>query len=202
MQRDDKKPEFKLKGKVIFFATGNIHKFQEVRAVLAKQGIAVGMLKAKGTEIQSDDLKEIALASALDAYKRCRLPLMVEDAGLFVDALKGFPGPYAAYVFKTIGNPGILKLLKDTADRAAVFKSVICYIDGPSEEPLFFEGKAEGKITLQELIANGGQGFGFDPIFQPRASEKTFAEMTVEEKNLFSHRAEAIRKLAGWYKRL
>src|SRR4030042_4925204 len=106
LQRDEKKhsSEFKLKGKVVFFATNNIHKFNEARGVLAKHGISAGMLRVKPLEIQSDVLSEIATASVIDAFNRCRLPVIVEDAGLFVDALEGFPGPYAAYVYKTVGN--------------------------------------------------------------------------------------------------
>src|SRR3972149_1205063 len=89
---------FPLKGKVVFFATGNINKFNEARRILSHYGIAVGMLKLKGEEIQSESLKEIAETSVINAYKRCRLPIFVEDAGLFIDALGGFPGTYAAYV--------------------------------------------------------------------------------------------------------
>src|SRR5512137_3033349 len=82
---------FNLIGKMVFFATGNIHKFNEALLVLAQHGLAARMLLVKSVEIQSDSLAEIAAASAMDAYKRCHLPLFVEDAGLFVDALKGFP---------------------------------------------------------------------------------------------------------------
>ena len=85
--------EFQVKGKMVFFATGNIHKFNEARVVLAQHGLAVGMLEIKGVEIQSDNSEEIASTSATNAYKKIHLPLIVEDAGLFVDALKGFPGP-------------------------------------------------------------------------------------------------------------
>ncbi|MCJ7561256.1 non-canonical purine NTP pyrophosphatase, partial [Candidatus Bathyarchaeota archaeon] len=85
--------EFKFKGRVVFFATNNINKFNEARSILSGQGIAVGMLRVKALEIQSDRLSEIAQASAIDAFKRCNLPIIVEDAGLFIDALKGFPGP-------------------------------------------------------------------------------------------------------------
>src|SRR5208283_6215742 len=106
-----------LKGKVVFFATGNINKFNEARSILGSYGFAVAMLRVKGDEIQSDSLKEIAQTSVKNAFKLSRLPIFVEDAGLFIDALSGFPGPYAAYVYKSIGNGGILKLMKNVADR-------------------------------------------------------------------------------------
>ena len=188
------------KNKVIFLATGNFHKFDEARRVLAEYGITSAMLRVKAVEIQSDSLEEIARASVMDAFNRCHLPVIVEDAGLFVDAMKGFPGPYAAYVYKTISNPGLLKLMENVKDRKATFRSVIAYYEGKST-PICFEGEATGTISHDEVWGNLKTGFGFDPIFQPVGSEKTFAEMTIEEKNGFSHRAKAARKFAEWYKK-
>ena len=89
-----------LKGKVIFLATGNIHKFNEVRQILEHHNVAVGMLrKIDSVEIQSDMIETIARESAIDAFRKCHLPLVVEHAGLFIEALSGFPGPYSSYVF-------------------------------------------------------------------------------------------------------
>ena len=202
MKRGNKQAEFPLKGRVVFFATGNVHKFHEARSILTGLDIAVGMLRVKDTEIQSDSLVEIAQASALDAFKRCHLPVVVEDAGLFIDVLNGFPGPYAAYAYQTIGNKGLLKLIKNVENRKAVFQSAIVYCDSDAEAPVVFEGEVAGKITNEERVGNGKSGFGFDPIFKPDGSAKTFAEMTLEEKNGFSHRANAVRKFAEWYKKL
>ena len=195
-----RKEEVPLKGRFVFFATGNIHKFNEARSILSKLDIAVGMLRVKDTEIQSDSLKEIAQTSARDAFKRCHVPVIVEDAGLFIDALNGFPGPYAAYAYKTIGNKGLLKLMEKVENRKARFQSAIAYCNSVSCMPVCFEGEAAGTITNVERIGSGESGFGFDPIFQPAGSEKTFAEMTTEEKNCFSHRANAVREFAKWYK--
>jgi XTP/dITP diphosphohydrolase len=189
-----------LNGKVVFFATGNINKFNEARSILSPYGFAVAMLRVKGDEIQSESLKEIAQISAVNAFKRSRLPIFVEDAGLFIDALSGFPGPYAAYVYKTIHNSGILKLMENVADRRAKFQSVIAYCDQTLCEPECFNGESKGEITTTERRQQGKSAFGFDPIFQPTGSRKSFAEMTIEEKNGFSHRARAIRKFAEWYK--
>ena len=200
MTKGNKQAEFPLKGRVVFFATGNIHKFHEARSILTKLDIAVGMLRMKDTEIQSDSLVEIAQESAIDVFRQCGLPVIVEDAGLFIDALKGFPGPYAAYVYKTIGNKGLLKLMQNVENRKARFQSAIAYCDS-EKVPLVFEGEAAGKITEEERVGNGKSGFGFDPIFQPSGSANTFAEMSLEEKNGFSHRANAIHKFAEWYKR-
>jgi XTP/dITP diphosphohydrolase len=201
MSGNRRNAKFPLKGRVVFFATGNVHKFDEARNLLAKIGIAVGMLKVKGEELQSDSLVEIAQASAREAFNRCCLPVIVEDAGLFIDALNGFPGPYAAYVYKTIGNKGVLELMDGVEARKAVFRSAIAYCDSDTEAPVVFEGEAQGEITVNERSGSDKSGFGFDPIFRPSGSMKTFAQMTLEEKSHFSHRANAISKFAEWYKK-
>jgi XTP/dITP diphosphohydrolase len=196
------KQYFNLRGKVVFFATGNVNKFNEARRILGEYGVAVGMLKLKGDEVQSESLQEIAEKSVRYAYSRSRLPIFVEDAGLFIDALSGFPGPYAAYVYKAIHNGGIVKLMDNVEDRNATFRSVISYYDGIIEAPNSFMGESKGEITTEERRAQGKAGFGFDPIFKPMNSKKTFAEMTIQEKNGYSHRADAIRKFAQWYIKL
>jgi XTP/dITP diphosphohydrolase len=202
LQKENSLPKssFDLKGKVVFLASNNIHKFQESRLVLAEHKVALGMLRVKTAEIQSDNLKEIAATSAKDAFNMCHLPTIVEDAGLFVETLKGFPGPYAAYAYKTLGNTGILRLMKNEANRKAKFQSVIAYYDGRVGTSFCFEGEVNGTITTSERTGDKTSGFGFDPIFQPDASTKTFAEMTAKEKNRFSHRAKAVNKFGQWYK--
>ena len=84
------------KGRVVFLVTSNIHKFDEARRVLSEYEIATAMLKKiNALEIQDDSIEEVSKASAVDAFKKCNLPVVVEDAGLFVDVLRGFPGPYS-----------------------------------------------------------------------------------------------------------
>jgi XTP/dITP diphosphohydrolase len=184
------------RGKVAYFVTSNVHKFQEARHVLSEYKIATAKLKVGAIEIQDDSLKNIAKFSALDAVKNCGLPIFVEDAGLFVEALHDFPGPYSRYVYDTVGVDGILKLMKNIENRDAHFQSVIAFTS-PEEQPVCFVGKVEGKISLQE---RGTSGFGYDPIFIPLEGDgRTFAEMTTAEKNEYSHRAEALRKFAEWY---
>jgi XTP/dITP diphosphohydrolase len=192
---------FKLQGKVVFFATNNINKFNEARKVLAEYKIAVGMLRVKALEIQNDGLKEIAESSVIDAFEKVKLPIIVEDAGLFVDALGGFPGPYAAYVYKTISNKGLLRLMERLEDRHAGFQSVIAYFSSGLKSPVCFDGEVVGEITREERKGEGDSSFGFDPVFKPAGSSKTFAEMSTVEKNSFSHRAKALRKFAEWYKK-
>ncbi len=204
MQRENKNPEirFNLRGRVVFLATNNIHKFNESRMVLSEYKIALGMLRVKTAEIQSENLKDIAETSAKEAFARCNLPVIVEDAGLFIDNLHGFPGPYSAYAYKTLGNAGILKLMKNVKNRKSTFRSAIAYIDDRLGASVIFVGEANGMITTKEQKGNGKSGFGFDPIFRPTGKTRTFAEMTAEEKNCVSHRANAICKFAEWYKKL
>jgi XTP/dITP diphosphohydrolase len=193
---------FRLEGRVIFFATNNMNKFSEARMVLAEYGIAAGMLRVKSLEIQSDNVEEIARASVLDAFEKCHLPVIVEDAGLFVDALNGFPGPYAAYVYRTIGNEGLLQLMKTTENRKARFESAVAYCSAQHKQPLCFKGEVVGGIAEDATRGNANSGFGFDPTFKPAGSKKRFAEMPIAEKNKYSHRAKALRSFAEWYRTL
>jgi XTP/dITP diphosphohydrolase len=200
MSQKERNKKFRLKGRVIFFATNNVNKFNEARRVLSGYNMAVGMLRVKSLEIQSESLEQIAAASVIDAFEKCRLPIIVEDAGLFVDALNGFPGPYSAYAYRTIGNQGLLKLMQSVKTRKARFESVIAYLSGDMKSPKCFKGQVQGEILAEERKGDGNSGFGFDPVFKPIRTGKTFAEMSVLEKNKFSHRAEAFRAFAEWYK--
>jgi XTP/dITP diphosphohydrolase len=184
-------------GRLIFFATGNVHKFNEARKVLAEQNVATAMLRIEASEIQDDNIENIAKASALDAGRRSRLPVIVEDAGLFVDALNGFPGPYSKFVYRTLGKKGIIKLLENHEDWGARFRSVVVFCS-PRMALQCFDGVVEGRIA-QEV--RGSSGFGFDPIFEPTERPgRTFGEMALEEKNAISHRARALRRFAEWYR--
>jgi len=186
-------------GRLIFFVTNNIHKFNEAREALAQYNIAVAMLRVKPAEIQDDDIEKIAKSNALEVSNKVRLPIIVEDAGLFIDALKGFPGPYSNYVYRTIGKEGILKLLERRGNRKARFKSVVVFCS-PELGIKCFRGIVEGKISE---TAKGESGFGFDPIFEPKDFPKrTFGELSIEEKNKFSHRSRALRRFAEWYSKL
>ena len=182
--------------KVAYFVTSNIHKFQEARKILSEYKIAAAKLKVEAVEIQDDSLENIAKYSVNDAVKRCGLPIFVEDAGLFVDALKGFPGPYSRYIHDTVGIGSIIKLMENRENRAAHFRSVVAFAS-PETQPTCFVGRVEGKISLRK---RGTGGFGYDPIFVPREGDgRTFGEMTMTEKNRFSHRARALRKFGEWY---
>jgi XTP/dITP diphosphohydrolase len=124
-------------------------------------------------------------------------PYFVEDAGLLVETLRGFPGVYSAQAFRTIGNEGLLRLLSDARDRSASFRAVVAYVDGP-RPPRMFTGDIHGRIAR---TPRGHNGFGFDPIFVPEGHRRTFAQMGPEEKNRLSHRARALDRLARHLRR-
>ena len=91
--------------------------------------------------------------------------------------------------------------MKEVRNRKAAFRSAIAYCDSENGETFCFEGETEGEITSKERMLSFESAFGFDPIFKPLDSVKTFAEMKIEEKNNYSHRANAVRKFAEWYKK-
>lgn len=184
------------RGKVAYFVTSNIHKFQEARHILSEYQLATAKLRLEAIEIQDDNLVNIAKYSVLDAVKNCGLPVFVEDAGFFVEALGGFPGPYSKYVYNTVGLKGVLKLMEYIKKRNAYFMSVVAF-SFSGEQPTCFAGKVNGKLALEE---RGTSGFGYDPIFIPsQGNGRTFAEMAIKEKNELSHRGKALRKFASWY---
>jgi XTP/dITP diphosphohydrolase len=174
----------------VICVTSNEGKYREVRAIGKKYGINVGWMRMEYFEAQGNDLEEIAKISAELLSEKFQSPFFIEDSGLFIDSLNGFPGPYSSYVFKTIGNEGILKLMKDVEDRSAHFLAVVAYWDG--EKVHTFSGRVDGRITDE---MRGCEGFGYDPIFEYEG--RTFAEMG-EEKNEYSHRRKAIEKLFSW----
>ena len=146
----------------LFFVSSNNHKYSEAKKILDSFGINLGFLKSSLEEIQSNSLCNIAMAKARDAFSKFKKPIIIEDDGLFIDSLEGFPGPYSSYVFKTIGNKGILNLLKN--NRKAKFVSIITYCDNTVLES--FDGKLNGKISKTQK----GKGWGYDPIFVPNNS--------------------------------
>ena len=174
----------------ILFASSNEHKYEEAKEILVEFGIELEFFKTDLVEIQDDSLSKIALQKALNAYEKCKKPVIVEDDGLFIDSLSGFPGPYSSYIFNTIGNNGILKLIGDNRD--AQFVAIIAFCDS-SNEPTLFESSVAGKISKN--IQDGG--WGYDPIFIPEKQNKTYAELY--DKNKLSHRYEALKKFANWF---
>ena len=176
----------------LFFVSSNTHKFTEAERILSNLGLELNLFKTTLEEIQSNSLSEIAKRKALDAYSKVQKPVIIEDDGLFIDSLDGFPGPYSSYAYDTIGNKGIIRLLENSESRNAKFVAIIAYCNGVDDVQLF-ESSIPGKISLS--IEKGG--WGYDPIFIPDGESKTYAN--VSDKDKFSHRSASLKKFSDWF---
>jgi XTP/dITP diphosphohydrolase len=210
---------------VLRYVTTNPGKVREARARLP----AVDQLDFDYPEMQSPDLGPIAAAGARAAHRHADDPVLVDDAGLFVDGFDGFPGPYSSFVEQTVGVEAVGRLCaRELDDVDAAFRCVLGYCDGTdldaprvddgaggahaahddgaggADAPhlddgdgalpvALFEGVVEGRI----VPPRGSGGFGYDPIFEVEGT--TFAEMTPDEKNDYSHRGRALDAFADWY---
>ena len=179
-------------GKIIFAST-NEGKFKEILPLLRNFDIDIEFMRFKSKEIQSEILEEVALEKSNVAYEKIGKPLIVEDTGLFINSLNGFPGPYSSYVFQTIGNTGILDLLSNKSNRFALFRTVIAYNDGNSK--MTFTGETKGAIS--DHITEGG--WGYDPIFTPEGSSYTSGQQGITNKISVSHRTNALNYFEEWY---
>ncbi len=175
-----------MKLKVI---TSNPGKVAEYQNEFGHLGIEMVHCPLPYDEVQTSDLGEV-VAKGMEALRsKGTSDFIIDDTGLFIDSLKGFPGVWSAYVQKTIGNPGILRLMEGEEDRGAEFRTCIgCDIGG---ETIIVTGICRGRITTGE---RGEGGFGFDPIFT-HDGRRTFSELPLDEKNSVSHRGNAARLL-------
>ena len=189
----------------LVFATNNAHKLEEIRSILDGK-VRVLSLSDIGCH---DDIPETAptlegnaLIKARWVYERYGRDCFADDTGLEVTALGGGPGVHTArYAFPDRHDPeaNTQKLLSELAgkdDRSARFRTVIALIEGGAER--LFEGVVEGVITVEK---RGTEGFGYDPVFSPEDTGKTFAELGAEVKNSISHRARAVAKLCDYLSR-
>lgn len=208
-------------GRKIWFLTGNEGKVKEVSHHLGSKGYEVKQLviDVEISEPQADDLATVASSKIQQALPHLPHPddmLLVEDAGLFVEGLNGFPGVYSAYVLKTIGCQGILDLMHYSSDdpvqaanlRKAEFRACAALL--ANGEITYGHGVCKGHISDE---IKGENGFGFDPIFIPLDLDSignslepgvygdisthgsTFGEISIDDKKKFSHRARAIEDL-------
>jgi XTP/dITP diphosphohydrolase len=181
------------------FATNNLHKLEEVRAILGKS-IEVISLKELGCKADipetGNTLEENALQKARYIHERYNCDCFADDTGLEVDALRGAPGVHSARYAgdEHDSEANISKLLselKGVEQRTARFRTVFALIVNGKEH--LFEGAIHGSIIQSR---HGTGGFGYDAVFQPDGGTKTFAEMDASQKNRISHRAIAAEKLA------
>lgn len=185
----------------IVFASGNKHKLEEISQKLPSTLDVVSMRDigfAGEIEEPGETLEENARIKAHFICDRFGVNCFADDTGLEVEALNGAPGVYSARYagpdcsFQDNVNK-LLKALEGEENRKARFRTVIHLILDGREQ--VFQGIVNGSISLS---ASGSDGFGYDPIFVPDGFDRTFAEMTLKEKNTISHRALAVEKLASF----
>ena len=184
----------------LYFVSNNLHKYSEIKSMSNDKiiGLDLKFCKQDIIEIQNEKIEKIAIEKAKSAYNIVKKPIIIEDDGLFIKSLNGFPGQYSKFILKSIGNIGIIRLLKGSSDRSAYFKSIFVYNDGIIVK--VFYGKIIGKIS--STITEGG--WGYDPIFIPlnRNNKKdiTFAKLSqINKKNELSHRRIAFYKFIKWF---
>ena len=198
----------------IVFATNNKHKLDEIRDIL---GPSFEVLSLNDLGCHDDipetgtTLEENARQKAQYIYDKYHCNVFADDTGLEVEALGGEPGVYSAR-YAAIKDPNaashdseanmttLLKELEGKDNRNARFRTVIALIPTPptgEQGGSLFSGIVEGEIIRER---RGGEGFGYDPIFQPKGYDKTFAELGNDIKNTISHRARAVTKLAAYLK--
>lgn len=189
----------------IVFATNNAHKLDEVRQVVGDKFALVSLRECGIVEDIPENeptLEGNALAKVRYIYERTGADCFADDTGLEVDALGGEPGVRSAR-YATDGHDDeankrlLLERLQGVENRAAQFRTAVALIMGGKE--YLFEGIVRGRIATEQ---HGEGGFGYDPLFVPEGYDRTFAQMSAEEKNAISHRGRAVRKLAEFLQNL
>jgi XTP/dITP diphosphohydrolase len=194
----------------LIFATNNQHKVQEIQSLVGAD-FNITPLKEAGIDIEipepHDTLQENAFEKANTIFNMTGKNCFSEDTGLEIESLQGAPGVKSA---RYAGNANdfqanidkVLLNLNNIENRDAQFRTVICliWIDAKNDKHVhYFEGICKGRITT---TMQGVKGFGYDPIFIPEGADLCFAEMSMEEKNKFSHRQKAVTKLFEFLKNL
>jgi XTP/dITP diphosphohydrolase len=175
----------------VVFVSTNPGKFREARAILRRYGVRLRWARRSLPEPQADELEEVARSKAA-SVRGLRGYVLVEDSGLFVRSLHGFPGVYSAHFLRIWGFPPILELLR-RRPRAALFRSVAALRRGRSIRT--FTGEVHGAIARR---AAGRHGFGYDPIFVPRGRALTFGQLPSSVKNATSHRARSMEAVGEY----
>ena len=170
--------------------TTNDGKFREFSSALVSPGIQLERMNISYPEVQSDRLEDVVSFGIDWLSGRLSCSFVIDDSGIFIDHLHGFPGVFSAYALKSLGLNGIMKLMADATSRGAQFKTVLgLYHEG---KRTLFEGVCKGSIST---TIRGKGGFGYDPLFIPEGRSKTFAEMSMEAKKAISHRGRALGEL-------
>ncbi|MEM1182972.1 MAG: non-canonical purine NTP pyrophosphatase [Acidobacteriota bacterium] len=173
--------------------TGNANKLREAERILGRK---LDSVKVDLPEIQSLDIAEVLRAKALEAFAHVRRPVVVEETGLTLDAMGGFPGPLIKWMLDAMGPEGVSRTAHALGNPSAEAVCALAYYDG--ERILTGQGVTRG-VMLE--TPRGEHGFGWDPVFRPLGSDLSFAELGPEEKDRLGHRGRGWRvfrdKLAG-----
>ncbi|MDA9748730.1 RdgB/HAM1 family non-canonical purine NTP pyrophosphatase [Pelagibacteraceae bacterium] len=189
--------------KKILFFSNNLNKVKEVKKNLEKFDILV--LSPKDFNIKEEpeekgsSFADNAKIKSKYGFNEIRLPCIADDSGICIDALKGAPNINSKRFIDSFKSKNecfnyIIKKVRETKLDKAYFQTTICYTIKKNYH-IVFEGKVRGRVSTKIL---GTRGFGYDPIFIPNGNSKTFGEMKIEEKNLFSHRSIAINKFINF----
>jgi non-canonical purine NTP pyrophosphatase (RdgB/HAM1 family) len=171
----------------LVFVTSNLGKLREAEAVL---GLPLAHRALDLPEVQTLHLEEVVRGKALAARERLGCPVLVEDTSLELVGMNGFPGPLVRWLLAAVGPEGICRLAGAFGDRRAVVRCLACAADGSQE--IFGLGSVDGTIAPSP---RGRSGFGWDSVFEPAGSRRTYAEMSEAEKNTISHRRRALEDL-------
>jgi len=192
-------PDGSSEGKIkINFVTGNQMKIKELRKILEDvEHISVEAVNIDLRELQ-DSPEKITKGKVLEAAKVFdgEGAILVEDTALCFNALNGLPGPYVKWFLQSTGCMGLYNMLQGFADKTAVAQTTLGYMSKPDADPILFIGQCRG-----EIVAPRGDKGGWDPVFQPAGWDKTFAEMTADEKNSISHRSNALQKFKDYLRK-
>jgi XTP/dITP diphosphohydrolase len=174
----------------IYFVTSNQNKVKEAESILKTK---LNRVNLNIPEIQSLNVEEVVKDKAKRAYRKIKKPVLVEDTGFYIESLNNFPGALIKWVLGTIGNEGVCKLLKNEKNRKVVVKTCYCLYNGRNFH--VFTGVLNGSLPQ---APKGASNFGWDPVFVPIGHNKSFAEMTSDEKNAISMRRIALEKLRNF----
>lgn len=175
----------------ITFVTGNVKKLEEVVAIIGnKIPFTLTNIKLDLPELQGEP-EDVSIAKCKLAALQVNGPVIVEDTSLCFNALGGLPGVYIKWFLEKTGHEGLNNMLAAYTDKSAYAQCIFSYTSGPGVDPIAFVGQTHGRI----VPARGPNNFGWDPVFEPQGFDKTFAEMSKEEKNSISHRYRALEKL-------
>lgn len=179
----------------LLFITGNCMKADEAKEILSKFGIALEQKSLEIEEIQEKDAEPVAREKARQAFGILKKPLIVEDTGLYINAMNGYPGTLIKHFFDSIGPQGIVDFLAGK-DRSAEAITVVAHCDSKGEVRTF-RGSVSGRIS--EKVTKG-YDFAWDTIFIPEGYDRTYAEIGTAEKNGISQRRLALENFAKWMK--